>query len=1369
VLFGVTVADWDDYVDPTFNCPATTTCPVVCAYDISYCPPDLMACEATSEGNSTLCADGSCSPGGQECDPELESPCEYDCAWFACRKVINKFDQCNSDYEEYYTYMSECAAEEVENIPKVSWTNQIFLACYVWMAVVTVAVFGWCVFNQRLFPRKKESTKSLEEAIEEGKPLTPSLWIQTAYCRGLVGDTLYAISVMTLWGFQILLAILSIMYYQQQELIVRWTPVMLDEKQILLAFEIVWMVGIVWSLCMKWPFSVHTIFLRRCKFSQATHVMVFAPYAEDTNKHAEVVDRQLKLFVNVLFCGVNFIMSILFNDVNRPAVPGTYDYCRVDVDDDGNRSFYFRLRLYVYDSENELFVPGSVHVGGTIGQIIESKHGLTAHEVHLRRNTVGPNYIRMRKPNFFVELFKEFNKPFYVYQNYLVWTWVPLWYYHMAIVETIVRLAGGVVVAFFQYRNMMNLYRISNVTGDVQVLRDNEVFSIPQQEIVPGDVIYLEAGTTYCDTVIISGHNVLVDESAITGEATLIAKSELNLTDESKTYNPTEQKKHTILAGTKIMEVGNKSLAVVTKTGSFTAKGELLRGVLSYQRHMFKFDFQVYFVLCILVLYAIFGFVLVVYLLQDDPVYGWFYGMFVVATAIPPLLPTVFVVSVGISNNRLNSKRIVCTNPEDLLVSGKIRLACFDKTGTLTKQGLDFLSVHPYDNKWGETTTRPTGVLATGMAMCHSLATSSDGQLVGNLVDQNMFIASDATLKVSKDGSTCVTTSDGTNMTALKHFDFDQHRMTQSVIVRDDDSGKLQAYVKGSAESIKKLCNIESLPSDFDETSKACSREGIYQIAMAVSNIPLNEGGGKEFSSGNIVRDNIEKNLDFVGFINFKNMLNEDTATVLKELREGGVRSIMITGDSVLTGIHIAKECGLIAKDKKVILGSHVNENGKIVWVNDINDSPVSPPSLKSLNDPKSKTELAVTGAVWSVIMEESFEYANELAKFVRVYGRCTPNEKVSIVSHFVDSGIVTLMCGDGGNDIGALKRAHIGIALSEAEASTVASFTSLDKSIASVLHVLKEGRCALASAFSSYKYMIMYGQIAFINQVAAAYFYVTFSGWSWIFIDGIWVLSLALSLPLAKAAKKLSKECPTSSLLGTHTMSSVLGILIINALTLVVAMAILFKQDWFLCRKWGSTDVSNISVISDNYEAEVIFIVTGYQFISSACAYNFGFTHRSPWIRNYIFVILVVGFTVVHFIATLHPSRLSCFFRVNCTNKNVVLDEFWELIPIVNPFNTTEMPTEFRWILFVIVVANLILNMSFEYFFVNGILKKITRRRKKEKRIDGQSNKGQEDVFERLEASRNCSGGFEIMQPTEPKIGGGYTGEGAVFLPVPV
>jgi cation-transporting ATPase 13A3/4/5 len=94
-------------------------------------------------------------------------------------------------------------------------------------------------------------------------------------------------------------------------------------------------------------------------------------------------------------------------------------------------------------------------------------------------------------------------------------------------------------------------------------------------------------------------------------------------------------------------------------------------------------------------------------------------------------------------------------------------------------------------------------------------------------------------------------------------------------------------------------------------------------------------------------------------------------------------------------------------------------------------------------------------------------------------------------------------MCGDGANDSGALKAAHVGITLSDSDATILSPFTSLDRSIASVVEVLREGRCAIASAIASYKYMIMYGQVESINQMINAYFQVTLCEWCSVLMDG--------------------------------------------------------------------------------------------------------------------------------------------------------------------------------------------------------------------------------------------------------------------------
>lgn len=400
-------------------------------------------------------------------------------------------------------------------------------------------------------------------------------------------------------------------------------------------------------------------------------------------------------------------------------------------------------------------------------------------------------------------------------------------FFYIAVIHTIVRVVGGLSVAYFKWKNDCCLFQLGQVTGDVEVLRNGQYISLPQQALVPGDIVALSSGLQYCDMVILEAKHILVDESALTGEVTPIAKSALDAGESDKPYDPAHHKKHTISAGTTVIESDEqgKDLAVVTKTGSFTSKGELLRDILAYKRHRFKFDIEIEIVILILALYAVFCMILTLYFLQDDPVYGWFYGMYVVGTALPPLLPTVFVMSVGVSDNRLLQKRIACTDSEGILVAGKVKVAFFDKTGTLTEQGLAFLTALSGSN-WNKdvSSVPPSDELVRGMAVCHTLSKTVDGTLVGNSVDITMFEQSGATLEAFPDRPISVVESSGRTLTVLKRFDFDHRRMSQAVIAKDAD-GNILAYVKGSAESIKRICNPRSLPVEFDEIVRGCARD----------------------------------------------------------------------------------------------------------------------------------------------------------------------------------------------------------------------------------------------------------------------------------------------------------------------------------------------------------------------------------------------------------------------------------------------------------------------------------------------------------------------------------------------------------------
>jgi magnesium-transporting ATPase (P-type) len=144
----------------------------------------------------------------------------------------------------------------------------------------------------------------------------------------------------------------------------------------------------------------------------------------------------------------------------------------------------------------------------------------------------------------------------------------------------------------------------------------------------------------------------------------------------------------------------------------------------------------------------------------------------------------------------------------------------------------------------------------------------------------------------------------------------------------------------------------------------------------------------------------------------------------------------------------------------------------------------------------------------------------------------------------------------------------------------------------------------------------------------------------------------MAFSLPMAHAANKLSACRPTASLFGPRTLCSVCGMLAINFFFIVMGMVALNQQDWFQCRKWGSTDISSVTTIGDNYEATVLFTLGGFQYLSSAIALNFGYKFRAAWHTNYVFVFFATTWFVMHLVMALYPSSFSCIWRVNCDNE---------------------------------------------------------------------------------------------------------------------
>jgi predicted P-type ATPase len=899
----------------------------------------------------------------------------------------------------------------------------------------------------------------------------------------------------------------------------------------------------------------------------------------------------------------------------------------------------------------------------------------------------------------------------------------------MAITWFTVVILGLITVALLRHKNAQCLYRLTEVSGEVEVIRDGQKKTISQDFLVPGDIITVVPGLAYCDMILVESHRLLVDESALTGEANPIGKNALDPNLAKELYSDKSHKKNTIFAGTTILEADN-ARAIVSGTSSYTSRGELIRDIFAYRRQKFKFDSEVPIVVTLLFFVGCVGWGLAWKWTGEVFVYGYFYGIYVVAACLPPLLPTVFTVSVGVSDGRLAEKRITCTNSESILVAGKVTRAFFDKTGTLTRQGLDFVAargksawVEGDDGHSEELDMKlTTDELKLGMACCHSLTPSRSGEMIGNPVDRVIFATSKAKMDFdpSKGGHMKITDATGKTVTVVKHFDFDHNTMTQSVIIRHDDTGVLLAFCKGSGEAVRDRCIPETLPQNFDHALRQSSKSGLYQISMASKVISTGTTDSDDVSQ--LTRKDVESGLTFQGVINFKNLLRDNACHVIKSLEAGEVVPTMITGDNVLTGIRIAREAGILKANKKVFIGEL--DKDSVVWKSE-SDQLVELPTMREdeLADAlTSNFQLAMSGAAWREWQVMDPKLALQFQDSVRVFGRCNPYDKVSIVQGSALTGHVTLMTGDGGNDCGALKAAHVGVALSDAEASIVAPFTSLDKDIGAVLDVLLEGRCALASSLASYKFIILYGQTETSLQLIAAYFAVTFPQSAWIFTDGIWVVTLSLALPLAKAATTLAPNRPTASILGVFTLASALGVYVINFCYVVIGYVYLNSQDWYHCRKWTGTDLSNVLVIGDNYETSVLFAITGFQIFSSAIIYNFGYEFRQSWYKNYVLAFLICAYVFMHWFAVLSSGKMSCLWRLNCLSEDTY-NGFSGQTPIQNIYNTTIMPESFRRGLVAINVANLCTTVGWDYFVVNGTRQRVAAKRR------GERNAGNETV----------------------------------------
>ncbi|KAG2764160.1 Cation-transporting ATPase 13A2 [Phytophthora cactorum] len=761
------------------------------------------------------------------------------------------------------------------------------------------------------------------------------------------------------------------------------------------------------------------------------------------------------------------------------------------VEVDGLRFVEFQHLRYVYEETEQRFVPGAVALGRTYNDMQQEASGLSDTEARHRINTVGSNSVDVEMPSLPVSMAHEFFTLFYIYQIMCYYVWYYFTYWNMGIVMTVVVLGAAVVNIYTQRQIQSSIVKMTRYRTDVTVFRAGEWRVLSSPDMAPGDLVKVsENWVVPCDMAIVKGTTVC-DESMLTGESMPVQKFPIPERS-SEVYDPEKgSKKHTLFAGTRVLSSGRNEeiLAIVQTTGAHTTKGQLIQSILFPIPMRFKYNEHLKVLIGLLLVYAVIACILVInFLLSNGKLsnrYAAFcYAIFVLSCVISPLLPVVITVGQVNASQRLEKLGVFSLNVQRITLAGKVRIFCFDKTGTLTKQGLDFLGVQPVKDSLftpivNDVKDAPSSEeLLYALTTCHSVGSLED-RLVGNEVEVRMFTATGWEL-VEKEGEQPLVRSKvdpGLELEFVKRYDFDHHRMSMSVVVRNRKSGKYYVFCKGSYERMQQLSTPGSVPTDYKSVADRLAKDGCYVLGLSYRELPSHWTHEQvvEFANN---REAVDESLSLLGLILFRNELKDDTADAIAKLKAGDIRTVMITGDNAMCGCYIARQSGMVSSSARVILGEMVSttEVKKLVWRDVDSEEEYDLPAVKNLVERGEDVELAVTGVAFDYLV--SMGEIKGLLLHIRIYSRMTPDGKVECVRLHMETGAVTGMCGDGGNDCGALRFAHCGVALSDAEASVVSPFTSKSKTIQSVVDLCREGRCSVATSFVSVKFLIVYGLI---------------------------------------------------------------------------------------------------------------------------------------------------------------------------------------------------------------------------------------------------------------------------------------------------
>lgn len=992
-------------------------------------------------------------------------------------------------------------------------------------------------------------------------------------------------------------------------------------------------------------------------------------------------------------------------------------------------SFTYRYIKFFYSPVEDMFRTNSNWYDNNWLSMKHTGDGVLQ-KLHSQRLAIfGENNIEIEEKSIFQLMMDEVLHPFYVFQVFSIFLWLADNYYYYATCIFIISVVS-IANTLAETKSTINrLKEVSRFNCEVRVWRNNFWKQIDSNELVPGDVFEVDPSLNLlpCDALLINGECV-INESMLTGESVPVTKVEA--THETVALLP-ENFTSPFLArsflynGTKLLKMKSSNeepvTAMVVKTGFNTTKGSLVRSMLFPKPTGFKFYEDSFKYIGFMTIIAAIGFIYSTYNFIQiglDTKTMVLRALDIITIVVPPALPATLTIGTTFAINRLKGKNIFCIAPTRVNIGGKLDVMCFDKTGTLTEDGLDILGVHVSNNAQGRKemvfedmvskvkdlekgktidkySTNNNTYLLSCMASCHSLRLIDD-ELLGDPLDAKMFefanwnFEEDYVTSSGASYSRVYPNASTEGFVTVKEYEFISSLRRMSVLVREAASHKSQdtiVYTKGAPEVMFDICLPETLPALYEELLHRYTHNGYRVIACAYKNIGK---VGREYPE----RESVESGMTFAGFIIFENKLKKSTKPTLRSLNEAKIRTVMCTGDNILTAISVARECELItAKTVYVPTYEEGANETNLVW-SDVDNSEnrldsitLKPISLTNDHGPDSY-RLAITGDVFRYLLTEvkNDSVMQRILMSCDIFARMSPDEKHELVEQLQNIDYTVGFCGDGANDCGALKAADVGISLSEAEASVAAPFTSRLFEISCVIDVIKEGRSSLVTSFSCFKYMSLYSAIQFITVSILYKTGTNLGDFQFLYIDMCLILPLAIFMSWSKPFGKLVIKRPTANLVSPKVLIPLCCHITIILIFQVFLWLIVHNQPWYIKPIPGTDDAVQSS---DN---TVLFLYTNFQYILIAIVLSTGPPYREPMTKNIPFLINVL---------------FSCLLSgsIFLISQDSWWGDFMQL---------TDMPREWYWFIVICAGINLTIMLIGEKWWFPAlarIYKRITKK----------------------------------------------------------